>query len=164
MRNLLKLFSICFLIFSSTFTSIAGNGADVDAKPIKLYQFQNVNALLGLVDKDRNIIIEAKYDYISKYVEGRAYYKVDGMYGFLDEFGHEITDAIYHEVSDFSEGFAKVGSKGNFGFINLEGEEIVPTKFAWASDFYGSAAEVETHKGVSFMIYTPEHDEYYEIK
>lgn len=164
MRSLtLLLLSISSLFFSSQLMA-SGNSSDIAAKPaaVKLYQFKNVNAQLGLVDKKKNIIIEAQYDYISKFVEGRAYYKLNGKYGFLNEYGQQITEAVYSEVSDFSEGFARVANKDGYGFIDKKGEEIVPTKFAWVSDFYGAAAEVETFNGLTYMIYTPEHDNYYE--
>ncbi|WP_348636644.1 WG repeat-containing protein, partial [Campylobacter lari] len=72
----------------------------------------------GLIDKQGNLVIEAKYDDIYDFSEGLARVELNGKWGFIDKQGNLVIEAKYDDIYDFSEGLARVELNGKWGFID----------------------------------------------
>lgn len=110
--------------------------------------YQGEESQFGLKDKTGNIIIKAKYRFISPILsEGYTWGAIDDKIAFINKDGKEITPFKYDDVTDFLNGFAQVniGAEldefngemygGKWGFINAQGKEIIALKYDYLSGF-----------------------------
>lgn len=98
--------------------------------------------LWGFCDRDKNIVIECKYDSASPFKEGLARIGLNG-YGFIDEKGNLISDCIYDKAENFMEGLALVCVNKKYWFIDKNGKKITDGIFDSANNFSNGLAFVE---------------------
>ena len=97
---------------------------------------KNENDKYGYLNKNGNVVIDAKFESAGQFSENRALvceeltdYE-DSTCGFIDETGTPITDFVYSQFHSnaFSEGLAKVcqgkGKNLTCGFIDLDGKIV----------------------------------------
>ncbi|EAH6427438.1 WG repeat-containing protein [Campylobacter coli] len=57
-----------------------------------------INKKYGFIDKNENLVIEAKYDEVEDFDKGLAIAKLDGKSGLLDKNGRVIVDFLYEKI------------------------------------------------------------------
>jgi len=88
------------------------------------------NGLIGFKDKNGNVIVEAKYEYVNGFWKGVAGLRsgVQGAYTWKKiDINGKIYD--YDEVEGFEFGMSPVYKDGKYGFINTVGELVVPLNY-----------------------------------
>lgn len=78
-------------------------------------------ALMGLIDRDGNMVIPAEYDDLSWDGSRYAYVDLDGRHGCLDRTGRVVVMPEYDGIGEFDNGFAVVWRDGLHGYVNEEG-------------------------------------------
>ncbi|EAK9856530.1 WG repeat-containing protein [Campylobacter lari] len=76
-----------------------------------LYGFCSTKTKYGFIDKQGNLVIEAKYDNAWGFSEGLARVELNGKYGFVDKQGNLVIETEYDVVLDLVEG-AEYNFKG----------------------------------------------------
>jgi tetratricopeptide (TPR) repeat protein len=76
------------------------------------YAAVEVNGKWGFVDKDGNMVIDAKYDGARSFSNGLAAVKISGKWGFIDINGDVVIEADYYDAKDFSSTGSVFVSKG----------------------------------------------------
>lgn len=98
----------------------------------------------GYVNKAGDLVVKAKYDYGSDFVEGMARVSKAGKYGFVNDMGKEIIPLIYQSASNFNYGYAVVKSADNEAFfVNTKGEKMNDIIYNDAKAFSEGLAAVE---------------------
>ncbi|EGK7513750.1 WG repeat-containing protein [Campylobacter lari] len=69
-----------------------------------LYGLCCTKAKCGLIDKQGNLVLEAKYDDIYDFSEGLARVELNGKWGFIDKQGNLVIETEYDVVSDLIKG------------------------------------------------------------
>jgi hypothetical protein len=96
----------------------------------------------GYVDKTFKFVIEPKFKYASRFVNGVASVcdQNDKRY-YIDRFGRKVFE---HTGVEFSDGVALVEIDGKNGFIDKNGKIIIPTKYPYYSvlSFYNGLAGI----------------------
>lgn len=106
-----------------------------------------INDKWGSIDKMGNLVILAKYDYISLFSEGLASVEQNGKQGMIDKTGNLIIPIMFDEVFDFLEGLAAVAQNGKWGFINKAGKMVIAPQFDYSWGFSEGLAPVQiNHK------------------
>ncbi|MDX2303743.1 MAG: WG repeat-containing protein [Microscillaceae bacterium] len=83
------------------------------------------NGRWGYLDvKTQEIILEAKYDWVYDFKEGRGRVRNQGLYGFVDRQGKFIVKPVFEDAYDFRNGRALVSQNGKYMFIDLEGNKL----------------------------------------
>jgi len=86
----------------------------------------------GIVDKSGNIVIEAKYDYISAYCDGLAVFAKDGLTGVIDLNENVLLEPSEKHITYDGEGVVIVHDGQNSRSINLFTGEQKP----WSYNMY----------------------------
>lgn len=82
------------------------------------------DGLWGIIDKDRNVLIEPKYDYIERFINGFAAVKKNGLWGFVSSEGVEIVSPKFTQIEAFlPQKVAIVSSGRGYGIIDENGKE-----------------------------------------
>jgi hypothetical protein len=105
----------------------------------------------GFSNRQKDIVIQCKYDLALPFSEGLAAVCLRGKWGFIDESGVEVVPCKYFHVGDFSEGLALVGLLGReleydeddnvlrwehmFGYINKSGVVVIPLQYEAGTEF-----------------------------
>ena len=102
-----------------------------------------LGAQWGYLNKNAEVVVPIKYQYIGIFDDGIAAITVDGKSGFMDSEGKEIIPPVYSYTGLFNaQGFTWVnkGGKpragdgliigGKFGIIDKKGTELVPVNYA----------------------------------
>lgn len=104
----------------------------------------------GVLDADRNVITDAKYDQIYCFSEGLAMvtigksYEWNCKYGYIDTKGNEVIKPQFIGAYSFSDGFAPVNSDGKWGYIDKTGKLVIDAKYKKNNEFSDGIALVET--------------------
>lgn len=95
----------------------------------------------GFIDKTGKMVIEAKFDDVSRdqyggstlhhkpfrnFSEGLCAVRVKDKWGYIDKTGDFVIKPIYDNAGTFSEGLACVRSGTKYGYIDKNGKEIIP--------------------------------------
>jgi hypothetical protein len=131
----------------------------------------------GFIDKKGKIKIEAQFDAVMDFTDGRAavfnglrdvHSKkiVGGTWGFIDNTGKLVIDYTYKDVAPFNESLALVSSDGiKYGFINKQGKKIIPEIYIEGTSFCNGIAAIKVEKLYGFInnegkvIINPQYDE-----
>lgn len=86
----------------------------------------------GLVDQQGRIVLEGRYDFITKF--GPSAFRVqEGEYqGVLKEDGSQLIPFVYNYISNLDDDVALVRQKERYGIINKKGEVVLPLIFSSA--------------------------------
>uniref|UniRef100_UPI001F31B696 WG repeat-containing protein n=1 Tax=Campylobacter coli TaxID=195 RepID=UPI001F31B696 len=76
----------------------------------------------SFLDKNGEIAIEPKFDYVWSFSEGLAKVELNGKWGFINKSGKIVIEPKFDKVWDFREGLATVKLNGKWGFIDKSGK------------------------------------------
>ncbi len=105
----------------------------------------------GLIDTLGQIAVNAVYDEIGSFSEGRLSVQRNGMWGFVDRNGLEVIPCRFREVRNFSEGLSAVKLGNNWGFIDKQGNVEIDFKYLRAGNFQNGLAWVYTNEGAGYV-------------
>ena len=105
----------------------------------------------GYINRNRDAVIELKYDKALYFSEGFAAVAKGEKYGFINKEGKEITSFVYEDTTPFDDGFAIVKKKGKWGYINDKGKEITTFIYDEAYPFCEGLAAVVKDKKVGYI-------------
>lgn len=103
----------------------------------------------GFCDRNKNIIIECKYDEVDFFSEGLAAVKINDKWAYIDSNGNEVIPAIYKIAYSFSEGFAAVKETLDYyySYIDTQGKKVIIGDYEVAHSFEnGYAVTKINHK------------------
>jgi hypothetical protein len=106
-----------------------------------------INGKWGYIDARGELAIDAQFDSVGSFEEGRAAVEVDYDYGFIDSSGSIVVPPQYEEVGDFSEGLAEICLDGRWGFIDAQGELRLEPQYGMVTPFKESLAAVSVGLG-----------------
>ena len=99
-----------------------------------------IGGLWGFVNRNGEIVINPKYDYVFNFSEGIAAVKVGDKYGFIDTIGVLIVPCEYDEVvSSFENGEGKLVKGGRMYVFNRSGEMV--SDYLYREDEYDYRAD-----------------------
>ena len=106
---------------------VAGEFAEGKAPVIP--KGRGIGGKMGFVDRNGQIVIAPRYDYIQGFSEGLAAVEIDGEYGYIDHLGRMAIEPQFAHAEPFKNGLAKImNGKGvwpqNEGYINKNGEYV----------------------------------------
>ncbi len=97
----------------------------------------------GVTDKNGQIIVEQKYDWIKPPIDGRALFELGGRYGYFDENWNVVIEAKYRSAKDFAEGLAVVADENwAIGYIDRDGNTVIPHIYGSGDSFENGLARV----------------------
>lgn len=105
----------------------------------------------GFCDRNKNIVIDCTYDWVSTFNDGRAIIEIKGQFGFIDKLGKLIISPIYDYACSYEEGLSAVTLEKKWGFINVLGEVVIPLIFNNACSFSEGLASVELNGKFGFV-------------
>lgn len=99
----------------------------------------------GYIDKEGNMVIQAKYDFAYNFFNGFARVFLgslssegtpeSGKYGFINTSGETISDIQWENAHDFDFGRAAVKKNNKYGVIDTKGKIVVEPKYDFISYF-----------------------------
>lgn len=121
---------------------------NTDNKIIKIYIQQ---PKYGLIDTLGQLTVNAVYDEIGQFSEGRLSVKRNGMWGYVDSNGLEVIPCRFRTVSNFSEGLAAVKLGQYWGFIDKMGNVDIGFKYRRVGNFKDSLAWAYEGEGIGYI-------------
>ncbi len=109
------------------------------------------NPKYGLIDTLGQLAVEAVYDDIGFFNEGRLAVKRNGLWGFVNHEGLEVIPCRFREVLGFSEGLAAVKIGRHWGFIDKMGNVVIKFDYSRVGNFKSGMAWAATAKGVGYI-------------
>jgi WG containing repeat len=82
----------------------------------------------GYIDRNGNTIIAPQFDWVDRFVAGRAVVGKAGKYGAIDETGRLVVAPAYDSMTSFDRGLALVLVGDRLGVIDRNGEWVVPAR------------------------------------
>lgn len=105
----------------------------------------------GLIDTLGQLAVDAVYDELGSFSEGRLAVKRDGVWGFVNDEGLEVIPCRFREVSNFSEGLAAARIGNSWGFIDKQGNVIIEFKYSRVGNFKNGLTWVATPDGYGYI-------------
>lgn len=105
----------------------------------------------GLVDTLGQLTVDAVYEEIGSFNEGRLAVKRNGLWGYVNAEGLEVIPCRFREVSNFSGGLAAVKIGRQWGFIDKQGDVAIDFKYNRAGNFKAGIAWVTTTDGTGYI-------------
>lgn len=104
----------------------------------------------GFIDKTGKTVIEAKYELVKEFSQGRAAVKLNDKWFFIDQNGNQIGNT-FDKATSFSESLAAVRTQSKWGYIEPSGKLIIPQTFDDAQKFSDGLAAVRVGNLVGFI-------------
>ena len=105
----------------------------------------------GLIDTLGHLTVNAVYDEIGQFSEGRLAVKRNGMWGFVDSNGLEVIPCRFRSVNNFSEGLASVKLGQYWGFVDKMGNVDIGFKYKRSGNFKDGLAWVYEGEGIGYI-------------
>jgi hypothetical protein len=105
----------------------------------------------GLIDTLGQLTVNAVYEEIGSFNEGRLAVKRNGLWGFVNSDGLEVIPCRFRDVQNFSMGLAAVKLGSNWGFIDKQGNIEIDFKFKRAGNFKEGLAWVISDNGSAYI-------------
>ncbi len=113
--------------------------SNTDNRMVRLYVEE---PKYGLIDTLGQLRVDAIYEEIGSFSEGRLAVRRGGLWGFVDANGNERVPCQFEEVSEFHEGLAAVRKGRYWGFIDLQGTIVIDYIYRRAGNFSNGRAWV----------------------
>ncbi|HMQ45823.1 MAG TPA: WG repeat-containing protein [Saprospiraceae bacterium] len=126
---------------------------NTDNRIVKVYIEQ---PKYGLIDTLGQITVNAIYDEIGSFSDGRLAVQKNGLWGFVNDEGLEVIPCRFREVRNFSEGLTAVRLGSEWGYIDRQGHIEIPIRYKKAGNFRNGLAWVITDAGVGYIDKTGE--------
>jgi hypothetical protein len=102
-----------------------------------------LNGRAGVVNKDGDIVVPLRYNWISPFSDGLALAETsEGVLVFICDTGEEVINIDYDVAELFTDGLAPVMRDDKWGFINKEGNEALPLIYDGVKNFCDGLAPV----------------------
>jgi hypothetical protein len=85
-------------------------------------------ARCGYIDRDGNTAIAPQFDWVDRFIGGRALVGKAGKYGAIDETGRLVIAPVYDSMSSFDRSQAQVLVGDRLGVIDQAGQWLVPAE------------------------------------
>jgi hypothetical protein len=85
-------------------------------------------ARCGYIDRDGKTVIAPRFDWVGRFVDGRAIVGSAGRHGAIDASGRLVIRAAYDAMSSFDGGLAQVLVGDRLGVVDQDGQWIVPAQ------------------------------------
>jgi len=124
----------------------------------------------GLIDTLGQLAVDAIYEEIGSFSEGRLAVKRNGMWGFVNSDGLEVIPCRFRETGNFNEGLAAAKLGRHWGFIDKQGNVEIDFKYSRAGNFNNDLAWVHTEQGAGFInkkdeiVITPKYDKAFDFE
>jgi hypothetical protein len=82
----------------------------------------------GYVDHDGSTVIAPQFEWVDRFIGGRAVVGKAGKYGAIDETGRLVIAPIYESMSSFDRGLAQVLLSDRLGVIHQDGHWVLPAE------------------------------------
>ena len=82
----------------------------------------------GYIDRSGNTVIAPQFDWVDRFVAGRALVKSEEKYGAIDAMGRFVIAPAYDSMSGFDRGLALVLVGGRLGVVDQDGQQVVPAE------------------------------------
>ena len=105
----------------------------------------------GLIDTLGQLTVNAVYDEIGSFSEGRLAVRRNGLWGYVNRDGLEVIPCRFKEANNFSMGMAAAKLGRLWGFIDKQGNVEIDFSYKQAGNFKESLAWVNTGNGVGFI-------------
>ena len=105
----------------------------------------------GLIDTLGQLKINAAYDEIGSFSEGRLAVRRNGLWGFVNADGLEVIPCRFREVKNFSNGLAAARLGSGWGFIDKQGHIAVDFQYTRTGSFNDGLAWVYTPEGTGYI-------------
>lgn len=105
----------------------------------------------GLIDTLGRLTVNAIYDEIGSFTDGRLAVKRNGLWGFVDRDGLEVIPCRFRDAQPFSEGLAAVKLGRFWGFIDKLGDIGVGFKWTRAGSFHEGLAWVYDNNAFGYI-------------
>lgn len=93
------------------------------------------NGRWGYEDLSGRLVIEALYDWVEDFSEGRAAVEAKGYYGLIDTRGERVVELIYDELSYDGSHLCYVEREGRCGVVDRRGKVVVEPEWDWVAEF-----------------------------
>ncbi len=93
------------------------------------------NGKWGFKNDLGEVVINAHYDSVELFAEGRAVVCKNGLYGLINNIGEVIIEPIYDEISYDESHLCYVDYQGKYGVINRSGDTIVECQWDWTGKY-----------------------------
>ena len=90
--------------------------------------------------QEGNEVLEIKYDFVEKFVNGFARVKIGAFYGLIDQSAKFVIEPTYHDLGPMGEMgmYARSGSRyGVINIVNGKKEEVIPFKYKYMRNVDG---------------------------
>lgn len=118
------------------------------------------NLRWGFIDTKGEMVIPARFGFVSDFKNGVARIQSKGYWGAIDKSGKTIIPLKWSGIGTFiktekdNEELAPVSSGGLWGYINKDGEIVIKPQFLNATNFYKGLATVILNKNRCAIINT----------
>jgi len=109
---------------------------EIDLFKSTFYPYKN-DGKYGFIQRNGDIVIEAKYDQVSPFREGLSIVLSGEFYGAIDKRNHLVIDAKFDDMEDFNLGKSIVEKDNVFGLVDRVGNFIFPLEYedmGWLTD------------------------------
>lgn len=113
---------------------------DTPSKVVSAELYENLRAVQynghwGYEDLSGRLVIEALYDWVEDFSEGRAAVEKAGYYGLIDTKGNRVIELIYDELSYDGSHLCYVEQEGKCGVVDRRGKVVVEPAWDWVAEF-----------------------------
>jgi hypothetical protein len=118
----------------------------------------NLNYKMGFIDTTGKIAIPLKFDEVTPFSEGRAFFHNNGWGGYLDKKGNVVVAPQFDDGKPFSEGHAFIGNFWKekmilWGIIDTVGTLVVKHRYESVRRFSEGIAAVARERSWGFIDY-----------
>ncbi|MBN2088516.1 WG repeat-containing protein [candidate division KSB1 bacterium] len=103
---------------------------------------KNLNGKYGYVNRQGEVVIEAKFEMAWQFDENLAGAKIAGKWGFIDSTGNFVIEPQFDQITSFKDGLTVVKSHDKWGFIDKSGTIVIEPAFEFATRFHEGLALV----------------------
>ena len=124
--------------FSEGLAAVAVGGACVKER-----EWQTTGRHWGFIDRTGKMVIEARYDFVRDFHDGRAVVNSGTDCALINRAGERV-NASTVAAGDFSEGLCAImDSSGKYGYIDTLGQTVIAAQYRWALPFSEGRALVQ---------------------
>jgi hypothetical protein len=115
----------------------------VGGQCVKEREWEITGRRWGFIDRTGKMVIEARYDFVRDFHDGRALVKSGTDYAFINHAGERVIELGKRFATDFSEGLsAAEDGAGKSDYIDTTGKVVLPAHYYMADMFHEGRALV----------------------
>ncbi len=122
----------------------------LEISKMNLYPFKK-DSLWGYINDNSQIIIEAKYQEVSNFSDGKAKIMLNDKYGFINYLNEMIIEPRYTEASDFHYKYTIVENNNQFYLIDINNKKMVTPLLKDSYWLNSKFAVIESSQGYQYF-------------